>query len=142
MKNLTQTQPNVSTATGALTPTPKTPVTPATTAAQDVFEPNVDIYDEGGVLYLAADVPGATTDAVETRVDDGVLTVRANVAGIGATWKPMYLEFSEGHFERSFRLPTDVDAERITATLKNGVLTLGLPTAEKAKPRKIQVKQG
>lgn len=142
MKNVTQTQPNVSPNPTALTHTPKTPVTPAPTAAQAVFEPNVDIYDEGGVLYLAADVPGAATDTVETHVDDGVLTVRANVANVDAAWKPMYLEFSEGHFERSFRLPADVDAERITATLKNGVLTLGLPTAEKAKPRKIQVKQG
>lgn len=142
MKNVTQTQPAVSTEPVALSAMPKTPITPATTTDQEIFEPNVDIYDQGGVLHLAADVPGATTESVETSVNDGVLTVRANVSPVGASWKPMYLEFSEGHFERRFRLPTELDAERITATLKNGVLTLGLPTAEKARPRKIQVKQG
>ncbi|MEA2642717.1 MAG: hypothetical protein QOF51_4111 [Chloroflexota bacterium] len=101
--------------------------------------PPVDIYDDEQGLVLLADLPGVEPDALDARVADGVLTIQAK-AGHIAIGDPVHREFQLTGFFRQFQLPEEVDAARISAELKYGVLTLRLPRAERAEPRRIQVR--
>ena len=133
-----------------ITPTPTT--APAPRAKQPAeaegthpgryFEPAVDIYETADALVVRADVPGASPETVETDLKDNVLTLTARVAPLGGAWKPLYAEWTEGHWQRQFRLGQTIDQAKITAALKDGVLTLTLPKAERAKARRIEVKAG
>ena len=76
---------------------------------------------------------------MDIRVDNNLLTIRANAAHI-APGDPIYREYSLVNFFRQFELNERVDQSKISAELNRGVLTLNLPKAEKAKPRKIDVK--
>jgi len=101
--------------------------------------PPVDIYETKGGLTLMADLPGVSKDDLDIRVENDVLTIRAN-ANHKVPGDPMYREFQLANFFRQFELGEKVDQARITAELKHGVLTLNLPQAEEAKPRKIEVR--
>lgn len=103
--------------------------------------PPVDIFETEDTLTVVADLPGVPRDAVDIRVEDGVLTIkgRADYAPPGRTLRE---EFGlQGYFRR-FQLSDAVDQDRITAESRNGVLTITLPKAEKNKPRQIEVKVG
>ncbi len=104
------------------------------------FRPPVDIIENANELLLLADVPGAASDAIDIDFEDGVLTVEATVA---SRWNeeatPLLQEYGVGNFHRSFRVSEQIDASRIHAEYTDGVLTIHLPKAEAAKPRKIQV---
>jgi HSP20 family protein len=101
----------------------------------------VSFEDEGTTFVLRADVPGLTQDDFQISVAGNTVTLRGE----------RKLEVPEGHsvhrrerralrFAKSFELPTRVDADKTTATLKNGVLTLTLPKVADAQPRQISVK--
>jgi HSP20 family protein len=101
----------------------------------------VSFEDEGTSFVLRADVPGLTQDDFQISVAGNTVTLRGE----------RKLEVPEGHsvhrrerralrFAKSFELPTRVDADKTTATLKNGVLTLTLPKVADAQPRQISVK--
>jgi HSP20 family protein len=104
------------------------------------FRPLVDIVEKKDELLLIADLPGANSDSIDIHFEDGVLTVEGSVA---PRYEPsmnfMLAEYGVGNFHRSFRVSEHVDASRIHAEYENGVLTIHLPKAEQAKPRKIQV---
>jgi HSP20 family molecular chaperone IbpA len=85
-----------------------------------------------------ADLPGAEQQYLDVRVAEGVLTLQARTAHV-APGTPIDREYELLNFYRQFELPEAVDAEKIHAELKHGVLTLHLPKREKAKPRQIQV---
>jgi len=101
--------------------------------------PAVDIYETDDGLTLVADVPGVETDGLDIRVEEGILTIRGT-----STWaerqNTSWREFEVVDYYRQFRLNDQVDHEKISAALANGVLTLQLPKAAKAKPRQIEVK--
>lgn len=101
--------------------------------------PAVDIFETDDALTLVADLPGASKDGLEIDVDQGVLSIRATAthSGVGDS---LYREFRPSGYYRQFRLLDDFDAARADAQLQDGVLTLTLPKAEAAKPRKITVK--
>jgi len=101
--------------------------------------PPVDIYEEDDGLVVIADLPGANRDSISVNVENGILTLQA-AAQNEAPGDPVYREFEFVNFFRQFELSEQVDIEHITAHLNNGVLTLRLPKAEQAKPRKIDVK--
>jgi len=103
--------------------------------------PSVDIYEDDAGLTLVADVPGVDKDGVDVDVDDGVLTIKATCSYAPRS-DAHYREFGLLNYWRQFSLSDEVDAERIGAELKHGVLTLSLPKAAKAKPRKVTVKMG
>ena len=88
--------------------------------------PAVDIYENNDGLTLRADLPGVSRDQLNLGVEQGVLTIEGKTAG------------SNGYYRR-FQLPEHLDLEHIKAELKHGVLTLTLPKAEAAKPRRIAV---
>jgi len=108
---------------------------------ESYISPPVDIYETGDSLVVVADLPGVTKDGLDIRVDDNVLTIQGKTA-----YSPppdlIHGEFSMASFFRQFSLSEEVDQEKISGELKNGVLTITLPKAEKAKPRQIQVKVG
>ncbi|HVY62150.1 MAG TPA: Hsp20/alpha crystallin family protein [Planctomycetota bacterium] len=102
--------------------------------------PAVDIYEDGDKLCLIADLPGISTEDVRLDVDKDVLTIGARFTGEGFfKGEAAYSELAPCEYYRAFALGEDLDAARITATMKNGVLELVLPKAERAKTRKIPV---
>ena len=105
--------------------------------------PPVDIFESAGELRIVAEMPGVKPEDIRISSENNVLTLRgdkhqAQPAGEKGERAHRY-ERAFGAFERSFTIPTTVDAERIEARYEHGVLTLVLPKAEKAKPRQIQV---
>jgi HSP20 family protein len=105
------------------------------------FVPRVDIYESAEKITLLADMPGVTKDGVSIDLKDNVLTLRGAFGSpTPAPARVLYKEYEEGDFYRQFTLSNLIDQTRITAGLKDGVLTLELPKVEKAKPRQIEIR--
>jgi HSP20 family molecular chaperone IbpA len=100
--------------------------------------PPVDIYELPEGLVVIADIPGVTQDSLDIRVDNNILTIRGQASHVLSS-EAVYHEYELFHYFRQFELSDKVDQNKITADLKHGVLTLTLPKAEAAKPRKIAV---
>ncbi|MDP8245995.1 MAG: Hsp20/alpha crystallin family protein [Candidatus Hinthialibacter antarcticus] len=100
--------------------------------------PPVDIIEYKDKLVLQADVPGVAKDAVKVNVENNVLTLEANHA-VDAEHEATYREYELANFYRQFEFSEQIDADKISAELKNGVLTLHLPKVEKVKPKQIPV---
>lgn len=100
--------------------------------------PPVDIYELPEGLVVTADVPGVTQEHLDIRVDNHILTIRAQAEPTRAV-EPTYREYELVNYFRQFELSDKVDEGKISADLKHGVLTLNLPKAEEAKPRTISV---
>ena len=107
-----------------------------------VYVPNVDIIEKADELLVMADVPGARAEEIDIHFERGVLTIDAHVKPRRDESKTRYLlrEYGVGDFSRRFEVDDKIDASRIVADVKNGVLTLHLPKADEIKPRKITVK--
>lgn len=103
------------------------------------FEPPVDIYETEEALVLKADMPGVEPSDIQTDLRDNLLTITAPLKPVEASWKLVHEEYAVGHYLRQFRLGQQIDQARITAELKDGVLTLHLPKADHARARRIQV---
>ena len=104
------------------------------------FLPATDIFETDDALRVILEMPGVDKESVDLRVENDVLTIEGQVdftkyQGLA----PLYTEYNVGNYARSFELSSKIDQERIGAELKDGVITLVLPKAEKAKPRKIKV---
>lgn len=100
----------------------------------------VDLYRDGDHYVLSADLPGIDPGSVDLEVDGQLLTIRAErsaAANEGVKW--MTRERPVGAYMRQFTLGDGVDVERITANYEHGVLSVIVPMAERAKPRKIQI---
>jgi len=105
-----------------------------------MWVPQVDILEDRDAITLRADLPGVKKDAVEVDVRDGVLSLCASLDATPENWQPVYSEYRIGGYSRRFTLGEQIDQSKIAATMDNGVLTLVLPKAEAAKPRKIQIR--
>jgi HSP20 family protein len=103
------------------------------------FRPEVDIFEREDALIMVADVPGSSNDEIELDLQENSLNLVATVPHLDSRWKPIYLEYEIGHYVRQFRIGQIVDTARISAQVKDGVLTVTLPKIEKAMPRKIEV---
>jgi HSP20 family molecular chaperone IbpA len=107
------------------------------------FVPEVDISEYDDSLRLWADMPGVSEKDVSVGLKDGILTIEGSVsAGTYEKLAPVYTEYNVGNYFRQFTLNADIDEERISAKMRNGVLTLELPKREQAKPRTIPVTAG
>jgi HSP20 family molecular chaperone IbpA len=106
-----------------------------------ICTPPIDIFETAEGLVLRADLPGVTAETLELRVQDNKLSLFARVP---ETQPPgarlVHQEYRPGDFVRSFILSEDVDHERISARLMNGVLEVVLPRAPQGSPRKIEVR--
>lgn len=105
-----------------------------------------DVLENDAELKFSIDVPGLDPENLNVTVENSVLTVSGERSWQREEGKPEgdyhLFERRYGRFERSFALPQRVDAEKIDATVDNGVLTIVLPKLEEARPRKIAVKPG
>ena len=110
------------------------------TRGETFVSPAVDIYETDGELVLVADVPGASKDGIDIKLEDGVLEVTAHRPVAGE--RPTYEEYRPASYYRAFNLSDQIDAPGIKAGLKDGVLTVTLPKTAKAKPRKIEITTG
>jgi HSP20 family protein len=115
--------------------------TPETTRSV-TLTPRVDVLETEQEILLLADLPGVKQDNVDVRFEQGELTLHARRSFARNEESFVQREVSAADYFRSFRISEKVDAEKIWAELKLGVLTLHLPKAEAAKPRKITVKGG
>jgi len=114
---------------------------PASQERREGYTPPIDIHEGPDGLTLEADLPGATDQNLQIQVEDNVLHLYARIdspAPEGA--RLLHEEYRLGDYHRSFILSDEVDRERITAELKNGVLRLFLPKGERARTRKIEIK--
>ncbi len=101
----------------------------------------MDAYRRGNDVWVHLDLPGVAPDSVDINVERGVLTVTAERTPIRAEGDRPYLtERFTGKVRRQVRLGEGLDVERVEADLHDGVLTLRLPVAQQAQPRKIEVK--
>jgi HSP20 family protein len=104
------------------------------------FTPRVDIYETDHELTLYADVPGVRPDGVDLRYERGELILHGKVQPRQQAGSYLLNEYEVGDFYRAFTIHESIDAGRISAECKNGVLTVHLPKVEAAKPRRIAVK--
>jgi HSP20 family protein len=104
------------------------------------FTPRVDIYEDDNELTLYADVPGARPEDVDLRYENGQLFLHARVPSRQRQANYLLTEYEDGDFYRVFEIHESIDASRITAECKNGVLTVHLPKVEAVKPKQIQVR--
>ncbi len=107
-----------------------------------VFIPAVDIFETPESLVLVADMPGVAGDKVTLDLKENLLTISGEVSPPPEKEIVLAQEYAIGDYYREFQVGELIDKNRIEASVKNGVLTLTLPKAEKAKPRRIEVKTG
>jgi HSP20 family protein len=111
-----------------------------TTVPSRAFLPVTDIFETDQALTVILEMPGVGKDSVDISVENDVLTIEGRIdyskyEGL----QPVYTEYNIGHYIRSFQLSSKIKQGEISAELKDGVVTLVLPKAEKAKPRKIKL---
>jgi len=100
----------------------------------------VDLFRDGDQYVLSADLPGIDPSSVDLDVDGQLLTIRAERrAPASEQVKWLAHERPYGNYMRQFTLGNGVDADKITANYEHGVLSVIIPMAERAKPRKIQI---
>lgn len=105
-----------------------------------VFVPTADIFEAEHALTVVLEMPGVGKENVDINVEANVLSIegRLNFSSYEGM-QPIYTEYNIGHYRRSFSLSNKVDQSLIEAEMKDGVLTVTLPKAEEAKPRKIAI---
>jgi len=108
-----------------------------TRSSERYIAPPVDIFETEEGLTLLADLPGMDETSLQISVDKGVLTLEGK-ASVEKSDR-FYHEFSMAGYWRQFQIPETFDVSQATAEMKDGVLTLILPKAEAAKPRKISI---
>jgi HSP20 family protein len=105
-----------------------------------MFTPRVDIFETTDELLLVADLPGVKPADLELRFDKGELSIHARCAARYAPARWVQQEYEVGDFYRAFAIPQEIDADKIAAELKHGVLMVRLPKSDKVKPKKIAIK--
>ena len=117
------------------------PHTPRTVDSFGAWVPPVDIFEKNDRLVIRAEIPGVQREDMDVRIENGVLTLhgeRKQETGVNEA-NEYRMERVYGMFTRSFTLPTTVDAAKVTATYKDGVLEVSVPKAETAKPKQIEI---
>lgn len=114
---------------------------PETTHGGRVYRPLADIVETGDGVQLMLEMPGVSRDDLDVTLEKRVLTIRGKVHPTAPDKLDLvHAEYGEGDYERSFSMSQDFDPDKIEASLSNGILTLTLPRAEAAKPKKIEVR--
>jgi len=119
---------------------------PAQTAQSDNKEmpaklPKVDVYEDATGITLLADLPGVPKDKLTLRVDGDTLQIEGDIVidtpeGLDA----VYVEVQRPRYRRAFTLSPELDASKINAQLRDGVLNLRIPKHEHTQPKRIEVK--
>ncbi len=114
---------------------------PLAELARDTWSPTLDVLEDKDNYFILAELPGLKREDIKVSLEDGNLTIsgeRKSETRNEDTSVHCVERFS-GHFERSIALPVAVSTDKVKATYTDGVLTLTLPKAEEAKPKKIDI---
>jgi HSP20 family molecular chaperone IbpA len=101
--------------------------------------PPIDVFENGDEILIVADVPGVSGDGIDLRVENATLTLAAKRAPSKDESPALVREYEPADFEATFRIPAGIDTSAIAAEVKQGTLSVRLPKAAAAKPRKIAV---
>ncbi|MCR9095010.1 MAG: Hsp20/alpha crystallin family protein [bacterium] len=104
-----------------------------------LFKPDVDILEHPDAFVILADLPGASEESVDIHLEKGVLTLDARVSESNDDVQPRYAEYREGGYHRVFRISDEIDADGVSAKMRDGVLELRLPKSAESRPRRIDV---
>jgi HSP20 family protein len=104
------------------------------------FVPACDITESADEYVVLAEMPGCDPAGIDLHFDGGVLSIYGKVAPRQGETAYLAKEFEVGDFSRTFNVTDSIDSARISAEYADGILTLRLPKAEAAKPRKIEVR--
>jgi HSP20 family protein len=117
------------------------PMSGETEVSTRSWAPPVDIYETEDAIVLKAELPGIDPKDVEVRVEDNTLYLKGERKYEKEVKEQNYhrVERSYGSFARSFSLPNSIDAEKVKAEYKDGLLTLTMPKREEAKPKTIKI---
>lgn len=103
--------------------------------------PRTNLYDNGNQLEIKAEVPGMEKDDLSIKIQGNYLELSGTrKSDTPEGYKVHRIEREATSFTRSFTLPSEVDVEKVNASLKNGILSLTLPKAEAAKPKQVSIK--
>ena len=130
----TPTQPSQPQTTNGHQPQPATP--------RRYLRPRASITETTDGFTVQVEMPGVPQNGLEVTFENGDLTLvghRAHAAGAGDGHEVLYRESNAADYRRTFEVDSTIDAARITARLDQGLLTLSLPKAEAAKPRRIEI---
>jgi HSP20 family protein len=122
------------------TKSPAAPTVPETTHGGPHFVPRVDIIETDKHLIVYADLPGVAPQDVDLRYERGELILHGRVKPRTRTGTRLLEEYDIGDFYRAFQVHESIDASKIEAECKNGVLIVYLPKEEAAQPKKVVVK--
>jgi HSP20 family protein len=104
------------------------------------YVPSTDIYETEEALTVVMEMPGVEKKDLSVAIENDVLRVEGQIDfSKYEGMEPVYTEYNVGHYTRSFTLSGKIDQEKISAQLDDGVLTLTLPKAEEAQPRRIAI---
>jgi HSP20 family protein len=108
------------------------------------FSPALDVEETEDGFTLHVELPGVSPDQVDVSLEENVLTIAGERRFYDERGTDGFrrIERSFGRFHRAVRLPDRVDGDRVAATYRDGLLTVTVPKAEEAKPRRIQVQAG
>jgi HSP20 family protein len=106
--------------------------------------PACDVLEDKDSVNIVMELPGVTPDDVKLSLENNLLSIRGEKKQHAEerTERVHRYERSYGAFERSFALPTTVDSDKVSASFQNGILTVTVPKAERARPREIPVRAG
>jgi HSP20 family protein len=106
------------------------------------ISPSVDVFEEGDGVVVKAELPGMSREDIDVKVTDNIVTISGEKKKEEKIEKKNFyrMERSYGSFSRSFRLPTEVQAEKASAKFKGGVLEIRIPKSEEAKKKEKKVK--
>ncbi len=110
-----------------------------TRTRESYIKPVVDIYETEEGLTLVADLPGVEREGLTVDIDKGILTLKGK-AQPSLRGELVHREFALVNYYRQFQLPDEIDVDKVSAQLKDGVLTLGMPKAEAARPRRVEIR--
>jgi HSP20 family protein len=112
-----------------------------TTRQRPIFLPHTDIYEREDAIVVVAEMPGVNRDDVDVNLENNELTVSGHAEGPQVEGHELsYAEYETGDYQRRFRISAPIDAEKIDASMKDGVLRVILPKSKEAQPRKVEVK--
>ncbi|WP_296897779.1 Hsp20/alpha crystallin family protein [Thiohalocapsa sp.] len=117
--------------------------TPGTTAraVQDAMRPPVDIFEDAEGITLEADMPGVSKDRLHVQVDANTLLIEGEVQiDLPDTAEAVYADVRSTRWRRSFTLSNELEADKIDASLRDGVLRLRIPKHPQQRPRRIEVR--
>lgn len=109
-------------------------------AERPFVAPDVNIYETDDGYVLQAEMPGVTKQGLEITLEGNTLTFVGRREGEAVEGNVLYRESRGANYRRVFELDPAIDAGKITAEIRQGVLTLTLPKAEQVKPRKIEIR--